>query len=306
MVGFPKSLTGESSVGFKDPNLHRIHPNSRLSGLTFYDLAEDAQGQIWAATSSGLWKFESQGWRKQSLDPAPIGSDGEIYGVLHAGDGPLYVATQTQVYRKTDKGFTSLAVSIPEDTSITALAKSDSTGLWIGTQSRGVYAFQSNETRHFTQESGLASDAVGDLVIDAEDRIWVGCRHGADGHYWMGCNAGILLIPISELHRAFQDPLFEVHPRVFGPEDGMKASGITGVTHPAQTQDGTLWFPTRSLLLSNPLVSVPDCSAGPSFWLLTFPAANARPSSSARTVATTGKNPNCGTGGRPREGRVGQ
>lgn len=52
--------------------------------------------------------------------------------------------------------------------------------LWIGTYGNGIFIFDKNDRQlaHLTTDTGLASNAVKQLLLDSHNRVWVGAQDG--------------------------------------------------------------------------------------------------------------------------------
>lgn len=210
-----------------------------LSQSSVFAVAEDRQGFLWLGTEDGLNRWD--GSRFEVYRPGPRDDPEALHGrfvraIVEDAEGRLWLGTEggglarfdpkTETFRNfrhRDGDPASLAEDL-----ILALALDGAGDLWVGTRNRGlsrlrraaevgaVAAFE-----HFggdpADACALGSGGVKALLVDPQDRLWVGTDDG--------------------LYRRRPDGCFE----------RVAADGLVDrrLTHLAPGRDGVLWVSTR-------------------------------------------------------------
>ena len=137
---------------------------------------EDADGNLWVASGTGLWRW-APGAPRRYLDTAiqthqslTVGDRGR--GLLVAVDGIRQVAGTTVVDYPLR--------GVPSPLSAISVLRDRNGGLWIGTTAHGLVHAYEGKASLFTREDGLSSDQVLSLFEDREGTIWVGTSEGID------------------------------------------------------------------------------------------------------------------------------
>ena len=158
---------------------------------------------------------------------------------------------------------------------ITALAQQPDGTLWIGSLGGGLVRLKDQKLTTFTTKSGLQSDLVRTLHLDAAGALWIGTDGGGlnrwargrmagfttrqglpddivlqilednDDGLWLGCNRGICRVSKRELAAVADGKMAAVHPLNFGIPEGMTSEQCVGNFGAAlKTRDGQLCFAT--------------------------------------------------------------
>lgn len=189
--------------------------------------------EIWLGTYySTLLKYT--GGRVETVAPAGSFSGGitsmvlERPGVLWIGSsGGLHrwVNGKIQVWGTKDGLLTR---------SVRSLHREKDGTLWIGTLGGGLARLKDGRIANFTKQEGLIDDIISQIITDH------------DGHLWLGCNHGIMRIDRGELEALSRGEVAELHPLVFGRDEGMLKEQCTGGHSPTALgiSGGRLLFPT--------------------------------------------------------------
>lgn len=138
-----------------------------------------AQGRLWAATSSGLYRLGVPGWEPADEVPQLRGAPVDVlYADRH---GNLWAGGDTGLARLR-AGALSEFVGIREPGGIPGLrsAFEDREGnLWLGSQWEGLARLWNSWTRRYSTAEGLHERIVWSLAADPDGRrLWVGSNDG--------------------------------------------------------------------------------------------------------------------------------
>ncbi len=168
-----------------------------LSHNAIYDMAEDADGNLWLATWGGGLEMLDRGnenfvhYKPDLKNPYSIGSP-FINSVLYGSDGNLWIGTEghgLQMYDKKSNRFISYMHNNNDPKSLSDdlvrdIVEDSQHNLWIATSSGGLNLFnrKTKEFVHFIHAEknikSLSSDGAGSLFIDHLDQLWIGTQIG--------------------------------------------------------------------------------------------------------------------------------
>ncbi|GGA64858.1 GGDEF domain-containing protein [Edaphobacter acidisoli] len=144
-------------------------PNTRLQSFL-----EDARGDLWIGTSSGLFVVSKNGGPAE-IEPA-LGAN-SILSLFEDSEGDIWVGTETaglHILRR--QNFHTLP-ALSEHV-ITAVAQSTDGAMWAGTNGDGLDRWQSGKTQHYSASNGLLSDIILALAPGSNGSMWVGTPDG--------------------------------------------------------------------------------------------------------------------------------
>ena len=203
----------------------------------------DRDGLLWVGSREGLFLYDGYHARAFLPDPGRAGqiSDIDIRALYQAGDGALWVATNTGGLNRRDPRTGTFAQfhhdSADErslsDESVYGMAEDAEGRLWVGTQ-HGLNRLDADGRRferHF-HEAGrpdsIANDWVYALHRGPTGTLWVGTVGGGLGR-WTGTGGRFERFPLASL--------------AGGPR------GLDDVFALHETQDGRVWIGTRAGLV---------------------------------------------------------
>jgi ligand-binding sensor domain-containing protein/DNA-binding CsgD family transcriptional regulator len=107
--------------------------------------------------------------------------DFDIIAILPTKKGYYCLTREGEMKLLTDKGFTPIDLNVNLGT-VNAAIKLTSGEYVVGTQSNGVFIFNSNFTlkNHLTKKEGLSDRTVKSLYEDAFHNLWIGLNNGID------------------------------------------------------------------------------------------------------------------------------
>jgi signal transduction histidine kinase/streptogramin lyase len=262
--------------------LNRVQDNGKISvygksnGLpseSIGSLFEDRDGTLWVSSALGLAYGGAGGFHIVTGPGNPhIGSVG---AATLDRDGDLWLSDMEagliRIHRRQ-------IVSIrpwPEFEHKQALALSadpGSSGLWIGFAQGGLAYYRPGEPVRWYRDAGAG--AATDLRVDREGQVWIATLGGLsllrngrivtmsaknglpceqiqamveddDGALWLNTACGLVYLTRQDLASWVANPEIKIHPKSFGPGDGMQArSTLSGSSRrAAKSSDGRLWFP---------------------------------------------------------------
>ena len=105
----------------------------------------------------------------------------EANAVLQTRDGFMWFGGYSGLHRYDGARFTTWDALSPEgfgSSNIRALYECENGVLWIGTNDRGIVAFESGVFTVYDRTAGLPSNTVRDITSDAQGRVWGGTTEG--------------------------------------------------------------------------------------------------------------------------------
>jgi ligand-binding sensor domain-containing protein len=173
----------------------------------------DRKGLLWVGSREGLYRYDgyhAEAFLPDTARPGTI-SDADVRRIFEAGDGSLWVATNTGGLNRRDPGsgdFTqfhhdSAAPDSLSDESVYGLAEDAEGRLWVGTQ-HGLNRLQP-DGRTFARcfhragdPASLAADWVYALHRGPSGQLWVGTVGGGLDR-WAGAERGFDHFPLAKL-----------------------------------------------------------------------------------------------------------
>ncbi|HET8942802.1 MAG TPA: two-component regulator propeller domain-containing protein [Rudaea sp.] len=212
----------------------------RLSGIT--DLLRDAQGNIWAATNEGVyrWNRATGSFRYYPPDQAagPSANPGYSFALLRdredriwvgTGGGGLYLylpaSDRFRNFRPVARDPKSLS-----DDFVTVIIEDRRGRLWIGTRSGGISICRfATELACSRIASGLGArdvshDHITSLLQDAESNVWVGTAGGGLNRLALDADGNVESV------------------RVWTRNDGLADDNVMALVF---APDGALWLSTH-------------------------------------------------------------
>jgi signal transduction histidine kinase len=272
---------GKWWVGTTDKGIHHFE-NGRFSKLVdaavsgnypfIYSIASTSEGSIWAAGEGCLFRFRA-GQPTRSIHGAPV--KGEAIRAL-CGDGDtLWLGTYGGTLLKWNAEVLEIAAQPGTFAAgISSLACEAADTVWVGTGG-GLFRWQRGKVQFWGTRDGLPTGNICSLHREPDGTLWIGTVGGGlvrmkDGHFvsissregliddvisqiipddadclWLGCNRGIMRLERRELAALAEKRIPEVHPMVFGHNEGMRREQCSGGHSPTaiKTRDGRLLFP---------------------------------------------------------------
>jgi len=188
----------------------------QTNGTRILGLAADGNGHIYLGSDGGgMYVRDSTGIRALPGFPADTASN--VRSVMSLQDGRLLIGLRNGLL-VWDKGVCKqVKVGDSDPKAINALAEGHDGTWWVGTVFDGLYRIDRDGTQvEFDEENGLLRNNVRCLLVDDQDRLWVGTKFGLN------------------LLENGRFKVFTIH-------QGMPNDNITSAF---QDEEGNLWFGT--------------------------------------------------------------
>ena len=143
-------------------------------GVGIWNLYEDHQGNLWAISVTGLWRWDSARPEHYSIPGQ------QIDAIIETEGGDFLLATS--------KGLKRLADGKIQDYALPGIAarfrplrffRSSDGSLWVAS-AQGLLHLHQGRTDTFGTADGLSGDFVGRMIEDREGNVWVSTTTGLD------------------------------------------------------------------------------------------------------------------------------
>lgn len=193
-------------------------------------LAEDARGQFWVGTSTGVGV-----WTGVAVEPRGA-VDAPVTALASGADGTLWVGTYGRGLLRFDGTTNAETVAgTEEDNILTIHVRGDGT-VWAGTDGGGVLRIEASggAPLRIGAAQGLPSEIVPQILEDGAGQLWI------------TSNRGIARVEPGALAEAARQGA-RAPIRIFGRADGLPSPEANGGSQPAGAvgTDGTLYIPTN-------------------------------------------------------------
>jgi ligand-binding sensor domain-containing protein/signal transduction histidine kinase len=237
-------------------------------------LAND--GSCWMGGTRGLLQFKDVR-TVETHAGLPALTNLDVCALGQDAAGRLWVGTRQGELWWQDRGQWLAQQQGPRVHSITAIVPERDGSMWVGTAGDGLFSVEGKTSAPWRKQSGLLSDWVRTLYLDAQDTLWIGTGGGGlsrlkqgavatfttreglpdntisqileddAGNLWLGGDRGIVRISKQELEDLAAHQIAAIYPQVFGHTDGMLSEECISGSFPIglRTKSGLLWFPTQ-------------------------------------------------------------
>jgi signal transduction histidine kinase/ligand-binding sensor domain-containing protein len=146
-------------------------------GRTVLGLYQDSKGTLWVGVLGGLWRWSPGSPKFYPLPGNPNG----IEALSEDADGTLLVGWNGGIYRFADgKAQPYPLPRFVRQFRARCIFRDRNGGLWIGTQTQGLFHVHDGRTDVFSSVDGLSGDDVNALFEDHEGTVWVATTYGLD------------------------------------------------------------------------------------------------------------------------------
>ena len=144
-------------------------------GSWAFGLYEDAEGDLWVPTGTGLWR-----WKSGRSEHYPLPGDRLGDQLIEDGKGSLLIATPKGLGRLGGGKIQSYPLpGVTARFSPRRFFRDSDGSLWIGAV-EGLLRLHQGKTDFFSAGDGLSGDFVNSIFEDREGNIWVATVNGLD------------------------------------------------------------------------------------------------------------------------------
>ncbi len=218
-----------------EPRFESIGDASRIPDGVVTALTQDRSGLLWIGSSAGLLRYDGYELRAVEMPgagggisasaPGPRRGTSFVRSLLAAGDGSLWVGTDSAGLARFDPAQERWTQLDSAGATVRALAQDSSGRVWVGTLGAGLIAYDSQQRQQarLGTAQGLPDARIQALLVDARGDLWVGSWNG---------------LARCRLAEARCEPVFSAP----------GAEGLAGqvVSLLGEAGDGSLWVGTRS------------------------------------------------------------
>lgn len=202
--------------------------------ITAYDLAEltgnnriwtslyDAAGNLWFGSSDGLFKYDGKKFTQYTTEDSL--SDNMVLSLLQDRNNTLWIGTPKGITLFENGKFSPFVVPGAPQKRVRSIKEDKAGKIWIASND-GVYEYDGQTIKVYTQSNGLPENSAFCIEVDSENKIWVGTQNGIalksgnefvtlridetsgsnvinffkyhKGHIWIGTNNGLFVREIS-------------------------------------------------------------------------------------------------------------
>lgn len=146
--------------------------------LTPQIIVEDRQGFIWIANQEQLFRYDGYQFNEY-LGPDSL--PGTITALCHGTFEEMIIGTESGQIWKTSRTSSPVFFDSLTQSPIRKLIFTENSTLWVATYGDGVYKILvSGEVTHLNQANGLNDDYVYDMVLTADNFLWIGTDAGVN------------------------------------------------------------------------------------------------------------------------------
>jgi len=244
---------GNLWIGTRGQGLKQIHLNSQtaktwnkangLFGNTVRAICTASDDSIWFSTDEPAYlNHISEG--KLTVYKTPPGIR-NIRSIAETVDHVIYFGTSEGRIFALRNNAVQVESSIGEvvSRSVRCLTTSADGSLWIGFSEAGIARFKNGQVKFITTKEGLIDNSIWQLVTDKENYLWVASPHG------------ITRLSIDEIEEMMRGGVSQMHPYIFGSQDGLRGFQAQYGTSPTVCVDngGNVFFSTSTgLVVAHP------------------------------------------------------
>jgi ligand-binding sensor domain-containing protein/signal transduction histidine kinase len=238
-----RDVSGELWAGTDGDGIYRIASGhttrwTNLSNNFIRAIAQESDRSMWIATDGGLNHLVGE------VEHPRVVRYGEKDGLAQLSTRSLLEDRRGDLWIGTDRGLSHMhggaflqdaATAAMAQMKVWAIHQDSDGGLWFGTRNNGLFRLRDGRIAHFSAEDGLASDAIYDILEDAE------------GHMWMSGPNGIATLNRHELDAQAEAPARHFALTFYSIAEMAANTEIYGGTESSGsiTPQGDVWFPSN-------------------------------------------------------------
>ncbi len=243
--------SGKMWVGV-DGGLFLVHDGlaeSLMQGIFCRAIKNDRFGNVWVATSTGVYRFNDNKLTAKYSTKDGLPND-SITTIHEDAKGTLWFGSYGGISKFEDGRFTNYSRNDGLAGNYVRTIYEDTDGtLWIGTYDEGLSRFKDGKFVTYRESDGLYNSGV--FAIEEDEA----------GNFWISSNRGIYRVKKSELNDFADRKIARINSVSYGTADGMLSNECNGGRQPSSVRDkdGKFWFPTQDgVAIVDPLAEQPN------------------------------------------------
>lgn len=181
---------GEGVCRFDGKGLSYYSTYNGLSGNQVTAIMEDADKNIWCATSGGVSRFNGRTFTNFTMKEGL--TDNWVWSLYQDSKGTIWAGTLQGLCRFDGNKFIPFllpATKVQQPVAslslqrVSAITEDKSGRLWFGTDGGGAYAFDGREFTNVTTTEGLGANNISCIVQDRKGNLWFGSMNGGVSMY---------------------------------------------------------------------------------------------------------------------------
>lgn len=209
---------------------------TKLQSDAYYmAIQNDKDGNVWAATTRGLYKFAGEELVQKFTASDGLPSD-NMTTIFQDSKGNLWFGSYGGLSRFENGKFINYSTKNGLAGNYVRSIYEDNEGtLWIGTYDQGMSRFKDGSFFNYGEFNGLYNSGV------------FAIREDESNNFWISSNRGIYRVSRRELNDLAEGLINKINSIGYGKEDGMLSTECNGGRQPASLVDdkGRFWFPTQ-------------------------------------------------------------
>lgn len=203
-----------------------LPPDPKRPSITTMLATRD--GELWIARGFSLFHGRQGQWHKLGLPAGPVTS------LAQDTAGRVWAGTLSGALFRAEKGSLVRAAETlnTHGGGIRALMPGSDGALWIASEGGGITRLLNGHCRSITTAEGLPHDAVSQLALDKQDRLWA-CS-----------DLGIFMVSMPELAAVADGREARLQAALFGRNEGLPGLQAAGGSS-MMDADGQIWFSTN-------------------------------------------------------------
>lgn len=224
---------------FTENGVSQLGMHNGLNSNHIIALEQDAEGNIWIATSRGLYVQ-----RNGELERIPLGeetTDSMVRHIMQDSHGRLWFSTNNGLLRRDDDGARWYREEDGLASNLVSGTYEDADGvIWIASREGGLARLHNGQIFQFTLEQGLPQLSVLAILEDSMQQLW------------LSGSGGLVRVAKSALNAVAGGTADQFTAQLFDEADGLRSAQFMGGFQPAayKAANGHLWFPTNRGLVS--------------------------------------------------------
>ena len=136
----------------------------------------DKQSRLWIATEQGLFCDRGAGRVER------VGGDRITVTDIEVSGDTVWTTTDQGLFRTlaVSKQLQMVPMLLLKQRQLNTVERDSQGNLWVGSKENGVYRIHGNTLDSLSVEDGLSSPGIEQILLDADENVWVGTRRGID------------------------------------------------------------------------------------------------------------------------------